>query len=249
MVVLVKGPVAVADDRIIAEQAHAYLVIGKTRVATQTVTGLPLYVLLIEHEVQSRSLYASLDIHLGKLVPCARAVTHVSVECEIFVIQLIGVDGYGVYIVLSVADAQGSPVKVKACVTAHLTTDVAEVHLVLLQVTLHNTVGTHVHVKVELGHGGLEAFDVNPTLTELALNLIGRILEVFKQRHHVLRRVQMRIVVLVFYSDTGYPRSTMKRGMGIIGDKQTAVQLPINVVKCDIGIPTLRAQVDIALGM
>ena len=47
IVVLVEGPVAVADDGVLTKQAHAYLIIGQPGIATQAIARLVLDVLLV----------------------------------------------------------------------------------------------------------------------------------------------------------------------------------------------------------
>ena len=71
------------------------------------------------------------------------------IEGQVLVMQFVGMDGDGVDIGLAVTDAVCPTVDEQAAVAAHLATDVAEVELILLQVALCQSVGTHVHVEVE----------------------------------------------------------------------------------------------------
>ena len=181
IVILVKGPVAIADYRLIAEETHLHLVVGEMGVATHAIACLSLDVLLVEHEVHGLALETSVEGDLGKIVPCAGPVTHVGSKSQVLVVQLMGLDGDGVDVGLTRTDSVRPAVNRECRVAVNLATDVAEVHLVLLQIALHDTVGAHVHVKVKLRHRGLEALDIDPSLIHLALDLISRFLEVLEQ--------------------------------------------------------------------
>ena len=119
----------------------------------------------------------------------------------------------------------------------------------LLQIALHQSVGSHVHVQVEPGHRLLEAFDVKPTLIELARHLISGVTQVLNQFSHAARRVDVGIIVLVLHGDASLPRGAVKHGPCVVGNKQTAVQAPIHVSEPHVGVPHLGAQVDVTLGM
>ena len=248
-IVLIDGPMPVTNHWIIAKKPHPHLIISESCVASQVIAGLTLDVPLIEHEVKSLPLDATLDINLGVVIPSAWSVTHVGVKGEVLVVQLIGTNGNRVYIGITIADAVGQAIEIEASVTAHLATDVTEVELILLQVALDESVGTHVHVEVKTGHRLFQALHVNPSLVILALNLLGGILEVVDQRRHSAGRIQVGIIVLVLNHNAGEPRSAVQRRVGIIGNEITAVELPVQVGEMKIGIPLLGAQVDVALGM
>ena len=203
----------------------------------------------MQHEVHRLSLDAALDIDLGKLVPCARAVAHVGVEGKVLVVQFIGMDGHGVDIGIAVADTMCPAVEEQSGIAAHLTAEVTEVYLFLLQVALHDTIGTHVHIEVEPRHGLFQAFNVYPALIHLTLYLLGRILEILYQLSDMAGRIQVSVIGLVLDSDAGHVGRAVNLGMGIIGDKQSAVQLPVDVVEREVSVPTTCAQVDVALGM
>ena len=119
-------------------------------------------------------------------------------------------DSDGVNIVLAIADAECTAIEIETGVTANLTAHVAEVHVILLQIALDESVGTHVHVEVETRHGFFQALDVHPSLLVLALELGGSFLEVLDKRHHTHRGVDVGIIVLVLNHDAGEPRGTMK---------------------------------------
>ena len=125
----------------------------------------------------------------------------------------------------------------------------AEVHLVLLHVALHDTVGAHVHVKVETGHRSLQAFYIEPAVLILALHLLGGPLEVLDERHDATGCIQVGVVVLVLKREARLPRSAVQRGTCLVGNEQVAVQSPVQVVEREVGIPFLGTQVDVTLGM
>ena len=54
------------------------------------------------------------------------------IECQILVVQLVGMNCDGINIGFAETDAVGPSVDIDAAVAAHLTTDVAEVKLILL---------------------------------------------------------------------------------------------------------------------
>ena len=240
---------AVADNRILAEEAHPHLIVSQTGVAAQAVTRFTLDILLVEHEVYRRPLEASLDIHLGKLIPRAGTVTHVRIEGQIFVVQLIGMDGDGVDIGLAIADTVGTAIDIDARVAAHLAADVTEVNLTLLQIALNQTIGSHVHIQVETRHRVLEALHIQRALVQLALNLGGSALEILDQGHHGTGSVQVGVVVLVLDGDAGDPWCAVQRATGLIGNEQAAIELPVDIPQREVGIPLLGAQIDVTLGM
>ena len=125
-------------------------------------------------------------------------------------------NGNGIDIGLAIADAEGTSINVDAGVTTNLAADMAEVHFLLLQVTLHNTVGAHVHVKVKPRHRFLQSLNVDPALVILPLDFISGLTEVLKEWLHTHRRVQVSIIVLVLDHDTRLPRCAVQHGMGIV---------------------------------
>ena len=126
-------------------------------------------------------------------------------------------DSDGVDIVLAIADAEGTAIEIETGVTANLTAHVAEVHVMLLQVSLHESIRAHVHVEVETRHGFFQALDIHPALLVLAVELGGGVLEALDELHHTHRGVDVGIVVLVLDHDAGEPRGTVQRGIGFIG--------------------------------
>ena len=249
IVILIKRPMAIADDRIVAEKPCPHLVVCQTGVAAQAVAGLVLDVLLMQHEINRRALDTALNIHKGKIVPCTRPVAHVGIESEVFVVQLVGMDGDGVDVSRAIADTVSATIDVNARIAAHLAADVAEVDFALLQITLNQTVSAHVHIKIKPRHRVLETFHIHRALLELALELSSGALHVFDQGHHAARCIQVGISVLVLNGDAGQPRRAVQRSMSLVGNKQAAVELPVDVIECEIGVPLLSAQVDVALGM
>ena len=97
------------------------------------------------------------------------------------------------------------------------------------------------HVKVESGHGGLEAFDVDVALLELLLEHGCSLSEIFNQRHHGTRGVQVGVIVFILDGDASDGRCAMQCGMGVIGYQQAAVELPVNVMECEVSVPHLSA--------
>ena len=248
-VVCVEFPVAVTDNGILAKEAQRQLIIGQMGIAAQTVPCLTLDILLMQQEVYRLSPDASFDIDLCILIPCAGTIPHVGIEGKVLVIQLVGMDSNRVDIVLAITDTMRPAVKEQRRVAAHFATDIAEVNLMLLQIALHDTVSTHVHVKVEPGHWLLEAFDVYPSVIHLTLNLLSGILEVLDQFGNVTGGIQVSIIGLVLNGNTSYVRRAVQLGVSIVGDKQAAVKLPIDVVEGEICIPVTCTQVDVTVGM